>query len=619
MDFLFKIASNSKMISTGKNTYGNLLSKSNTETNDDNYLIDPPKICNLDYNNLIDFSIGDRHSVYITKDGKAFSIGDDRTFFIGTSKRQIYKDPVEVSFPNISDPFISAKCGQIYTVYLTQKGIIVICSQKCKHFTPSIHTFESPIIYISAGYLTPVAIDARGDFYIFSNNPSSAPQYFHLNEPVYDICRCVVYVPDEGQKTAMNKSSLPPIKQSNIEKKIHYKAKMSFTAVVTVNGKVFANGDINNGSEDFSEVYSLCNVHIKHLYGYSGHCIAVSDDGRAFSIGDNQYGQLGIGTTEDSYIFQSINSFSNEFIVGASTGGAHSFLITKTGHIYGFGANQRNQLFNGSSNVNVMSPTLIQLNQYISELPRINCDHLGIPIHQNKYENKVTHVWCGNCSSIALYGKKTPIHLGFAHFFKGHETLSHQLRRISTQNVENLELQIKQLQQDLEKERSRNMELSQSNKNKDLNVIHDDHHKIKRRMEMRLADIFDENDRLAEENDKKQSEIEELRNENKKLKNENQRLKFGFDDKSFSYEEYQKEIDDKNKEISMLKKEIEEKDSKMSNLINLIQKPKIKTVNNVHDVVPPSIPFTSSIPVRHKTATGIKHAPIISKPNINRK
>ncbi|OHT12468.1 hypothetical protein TRFO_17607 [Tritrichomonas foetus] len=549
------------MISSGRNTHHQLIVQSNDQSKDGSLLVNPPLPIDINYDIISDLSIGNQHTVFITKDGKAFAVGDDREFFIGTQKREIYNIPTEVQFSNINDRFISAKCGQIYTIYLTEKGFIIYCSQKSINKIPSIHTFECKPIFISSGYLSPVAIDAQGDFYIFSKNPASAPRHVHLREPVYDICRCSLFV----------KNSNPAINGKS-NNSINVTSKISFTAAVTVNGKLFANGYLNNDSRDFSEVYSMHGIHIHRVYGYCGHCIAVSDDGRVFDVGDNQYNQLGNGQTSDAVEFEQLTI--NESIIDAAVGGAHSLLVTESGKLFGFGNNKRYQLFSDS----------------------FDCINRPIDLHIN---GKVTFAWCGNTSSIALINQKAPKHLGYSHFFAGKELLESRLRKISVKNIQNMEEQIQKLKNEIEIEKKRTAP--------DRAII-DENKKLKGRMEMKLSDIFNENDRLSYENEQKDQEINNLKNIIDQLSKENENLK-----------NQNKEHQVESNEIKELRRELDEKTVHIANLLNIIEQTK-ERLNTAHLVQPTNNNYDSSVPAISPIGRPKGGRPNITRPMItNRK
>ena len=76
---------------------------------------------------------------------------------------------------------------------------------------------------------------------------------------------------------------------------------------------------------------------------YSG---MLTGDGKVYMWGSNDCGQLGDGTTADKYIPTLIpqSRFNNEKVVGLDLGGAHSGCITETGKLYMWGWNNYGQL-----------------------------------------------------------------------------------------------------------------------------------------------------------------------------------------------------------------------------------------------------------------------------------
>lgn len=65
------------MIVAGFNRCNQLIEKSNNKNSYGYPIIIPPKKSQLDENSLLSFSTYSQHSVWITKDQKAFAIGDN--------------------------------------------------------------------------------------------------------------------------------------------------------------------------------------------------------------------------------------------------------------------------------------------------------------------------------------------------------------------------------------------------------------------------------------------------------------------------------------------------------------------------------------------------------------
>lgn len=272
--------------------------------------------------------LGNDHSVILFKDGTAIAFGDDTKFHIGTQNRQIYKKAHQISFSSSHNLFDNIFCGDDYTIYLTIDGALIYCNDECKKKSKKKSSKSDPVykeklislecrpVYISGSWEAPVAIDNNGDFYIFDSNPKVAPQKVHLqsNEKVVDICRC-----DSED--------------------------YQFIAVVTENGNVYGNGLLNhNKFDEFALVESLQGHKISRIFGYSRHCLALSDDGKLFGVGLNWHGQLGTDRVPETSSFVEIEMPENKKVVDVCVGNLHSAVATADGSLYTFGSNFYGQL-----------------------------------------------------------------------------------------------------------------------------------------------------------------------------------------------------------------------------------------------------------------------------------
>jgi len=78
------------------------------------------------------------------------------------------------------------------------------------------------------------------------------------------------------------------------------------------------------------------------------HTVAISSNGRVFTWGYNYYGQLGDGTTINKStphdITDQFNLTNNETIDKITVGGDHSLVLTSNGRVYSWGRNSNDQL-----------------------------------------------------------------------------------------------------------------------------------------------------------------------------------------------------------------------------------------------------------------------------------
>jgi alpha-tubulin suppressor-like RCC1 family protein len=129
------------------------------------------------------------------------------------------------------------------------------------------------------------------------------------------------------------------------------------------NGKVYSFG--NNGKGQLGLGYNINEDQPMLIPGFNNiieisaghdHSLILTEDGNVYSFGDNYYGQLGLGDNINRNIPTLIQGIKN--IVKISAGSAHSLLLTQNGEIYSFGNNARGQLGLGD-NINRNMPTLI--------------------------------------------------------------------------------------------------------------------------------------------------------------------------------------------------------------------------------------------------------------------
>ncbi|KAF7667572.1 hypothetical protein LDENG_00055490 [Lucifuga dentata] len=92
-------------------------------------------------------------------------------------------------------------------------------------------------------------------------------------------------------------------------------------------------------------VKRLCEHHISQVMCGNQHCIALSRDGQLFTWGQNSSGQLGLGKGEPSKLFpQPLKSLVGIPLAQIIAGGDHSFALSLSGAVFGWGKNSAGQL-----------------------------------------------------------------------------------------------------------------------------------------------------------------------------------------------------------------------------------------------------------------------------------
>uniref|UniRef100_A0A8C9XGH9 HECT and RLD domain containing E3 ubiquitin protein ligase 3 n=1 Tax=Sander lucioperca TaxID=283035 RepID=A0A8C9XGH9_SANLU len=92
-------------------------------------------------------------------------------------------------------------------------------------------------------------------------------------------------------------------------------------------------------------VKRLCDHRISQVMCGNQHCIALSRDGQLFTWGQNTSGQLGLGKGEPSRLLPyPLKSLAGIPFAQITTGGDHSFALSLSGAVFGWGKNRAGQL-----------------------------------------------------------------------------------------------------------------------------------------------------------------------------------------------------------------------------------------------------------------------------------
>lgn len=121
------------------------------------------------------------------------------------------------------------------------------------------------------------------------------------------------------------------------------------------------NGEFRDSLDDLVLVDSpLFTDVIIHLSAGNQFSMVVTGDGKAFSFGNNQYGQLGIGQMEDKKNVP-VRIPVYERIVQAHASNGFGLILTDEGRVYGFGKNSENQLGLQTLNYSVPIPVRVPI------------------------------------------------------------------------------------------------------------------------------------------------------------------------------------------------------------------------------------------------------------------
>ena len=157
-------------------------------------------------------------------------------------------------------------------------------------------------------------------------------------------------------------------------------AGLSFSAALTSDGKVYTWGDNQYGQLGDGTTISKTspvlvnlppNVNITTISSGIHHNLALTADGKIYGWGSNASGEVGDGTNVMRTSPVSVNLPPNVSFIDLAGGEYHSLALTGDGKIYAWGINNAGQLGNGSI-TNSYSPVLVNLPTAISIVSKFN-------------------------------------------------------------------------------------------------------------------------------------------------------------------------------------------------------------------------------------------------------
>lgn len=147
---------------------------------------------------------------------------------------------------------------------------------------------------------------------------------------------------------------------------------------------------------------SLYQVKISFVSCGLRHTIAISDNGLAFSWGENRHGQCGVKGVKRIYKPMIIEHLKDVYSIESSAGTRHSLVLSKEGHVYSFGCNRFGQCgFTPSKNS--LLPSKIEFDECIF-INKVRCgwNHSIVISDEHK--------------SVISFGRNDYGQLGIGHF-----------------------------------------------------------------------------------------------------------------------------------------------------------------------------------------------------------
>ncbi len=169
---------------------------------------------------------------------------------------------------------------------------------------------------------------------------------------------------------------------------------MKYRTILTSSDSIYIKGSLFN--MNYNRTYKLFkkfeNKTIEKLLVGIGHLILELNDGTLYTMGNNEYGELGV-ITNDKNNFHKVNFFLDKKIKKISTGFRHTLVLCEDGNLYAFGENSFGQCFGNDIKCEPNIINVANINENI-----INC-FAGADYSLLITESNIIYTW-GNCDFI---------------------------------------------------------------------------------------------------------------------------------------------------------------------------------------------------------------------------
>ena len=326
---------------------------------------------------------GDGFTVELKADGTVWSHGQNQYGQLGVGDTNSYNEPQKVkiikntiknedgSKTEIEDTIKDISVGNYHVLALSETGKVYAWGygEKGQLGTGSGYSNEEPVVVkdiyrkqlqdivkVEAGENVSFAITSKGKVYAWGNGYSSRAQLLDLPENAVDITSKYVLTGDGKVYNISTKEQLPIV-----GKIVDLDEGTNHTVMLTNDGKAYAIGDntygqLSNGNNVPSETTPVAvrknseNIFtgIKEIKAGDKTTVIVTTDGKLYACGMNDNNELGIENKEILDVNTPQENKNIENVISANIGTNHVVAIKEDGEVDAFGYGKNGEL--GSRN-----------------------------------------------------------------------------------------------------------------------------------------------------------------------------------------------------------------------------------------------------------------------------
>ena len=354
---------------------------------------------------------GDGFTVELKADGTVWSHGQNQYGQLGVGDTNSYNEPQKVkiikntiknedgSKTDIEDTIKDISVGNYQVLALGQTGKVYACGygENGQLGIGSGYNHESPVVVtdiyknqlqdivkVEAGENVSFAITSKGKVYAWGNGYSSRAQLLDLPENAVDITSKYVLTGDGKVYDISTKEQL-----SIVGKIVDLDEGTNHTVMLTNDGRAYAIGDntygqLSNGNNVPSETSPVAvrkdseNIFtgIKEIKAGDKTTVIVTTDGKVYACGMNDNNELGIENKEILDVNTPQENKNIENVISANIGVNHVVAIKENGEVYAFGYGKNGELGNRNDN-NSITPVMVG-----NDIIRTNTNNVVLKVNQ---------------------------------------------------------------------------------------------------------------------------------------------------------------------------------------------------------------------------------------------
>ncbi|XP_061483398.1 X-linked retinitis pigmentosa GTPase regulator isoform X2 [Rhineura floridana] len=337
-------------------------------------------------------SCGDEHTSVVTENGKLYMFGSNNWGQLGFGTRNTVNKPTCVKALKPEKVKLAA-CGRNHTLIYTEQGNVYAAGgnsegqlglgdteERSTFHLISFFTNQHKIKQLAAGSYTSAALTEDGQLFMWGDNT-------------------------EGQIGLANEANACVPHQVDVGKPISWiSCGYYHSALITRDGELYTFGEPEDGKLGLSPEQLQNNKVPQLVPGISGrvskvacggaHTVVLAE-GKVYTFGLGQYGQLGHGT----FIFEMstpkiVDHMGKHKICNIASGENHTALVTENGLMYTFGDGRHGKLGLGEENyTNQFVPTLCSnFSRFAIHLVACGGCHMLVFATPRPKESDETHV-----------------------------------------------------------------------------------------------------------------------------------------------------------------------------------------------------------------------------------